>query len=528
MRIRSLLAALLAVALLPAFPAGADNPADTTFDDHDHGPPGATRHAAVNGSMHDFGEMVDYDMVFPIDESQTDYLYFSDWFWAGRADGVHHAQDLMTNKGAPVLAVADGTIGMVNWGGGPERCCTLTLNHDDGWRSWYIHLNNDTPGTDDGLGWGIADGIEPGVRVRAGQLLGWAGDSGNAENTGPHLHYELRDPEGIIVNPYEALVAARSKELVMCQGLVADIVGTAGDDVLEGTEGDDVIAGLDGDDTITGLGGDDIICAGDGDDDVDAGDGDDLVYGEDGHDTLLGGAGADTVEGGSGNDLIGGDTELTRHVIAEEPTNDDFLDGGDGDDTVYGGPGDDLIKGSAGNDTLDGGDGDDDIRGANGDDTLVGGPGEDRLHPGAGSDTVDGGPDRDRIWAGADDDAVDGGTGIDTVYYRFATNGINADLTTGIVTGFGTDTIVGIERVAGTKFDDVLMGNAGRNVLRGIAGNDQADGGAGNDLVIGGRGDDMLVGGDGDDRIRGGGGQDEGIGGEGIDSCQTESAVDCE
>jgi peptidoglycan hydrolase-like protein with peptidoglycan-binding domain len=68
-------------------------------------------------------------------------------------------------------------------------------------------LNNDTPGTDDGAAWGIADGIVPGVHVEAGQHIGWVGDSGNAENTGSHLHFELFDPAGVVVNSYNALLA---------------------------------------------------------------------------------------------------------------------------------------------------------------------------------------------------------------------------------------------------------------------------------------------------------------------------------
>ena len=91
-----------------------------------------------------------------------------------------------------------------------ENCCAMALEHDDGWASWYIHLNNDTPGTDDGLGWGFAEGIERGVHVTAGQVIAYVGDSGNAEWTTPHLHFELHQPDGTKVNPYPHLVNAES------------------------------------------------------------------------------------------------------------------------------------------------------------------------------------------------------------------------------------------------------------------------------------------------------------------------------
>jgi len=154
------------------------------------------------------GELVDYPLVFPVSGDH----HFSDWFWSARSSGIHHAQDLMADKLTPVVAAADGTIRLVNWTAqshmSPERCCTVALRHDDGWESWYIHLSNDTAGTDDGQAWGIADGIVPGVRVHAGQLIGWVGDSGTAEHTAPHLHFELRDPHGVIVNPFQSLADA--------------------------------------------------------------------------------------------------------------------------------------------------------------------------------------------------------------------------------------------------------------------------------------------------------------------------------
>lgn len=145
-----------------------------------------------------------YEMFFPV----LGGLDYSDNFGDPRGGGRSHAGiDMMAPKGTPVIAVADGTVGwMQNEQGG--NCCAMEIEHDDGWESWYIHLDNDTPGTDDGLGWGFAPGIEPGVRVTAGQLIGWVGDSGNAEETGSHLHFELHEPGGIVTNPYPHLQAA--------------------------------------------------------------------------------------------------------------------------------------------------------------------------------------------------------------------------------------------------------------------------------------------------------------------------------
>ncbi|HSJ70580.1 MAG TPA: M23 family metallopeptidase [Acidimicrobiia bacterium] len=149
------------------------------------------------------------DWIFPVVGTDgVDFAYY-DTFGAPRGSGrVHHGVDIGTYgvKGVPVVAAADGVVRYVNWSSdptylNPDRCCTIALDHADGWATWYIHLDNDTPGTDDGLGWGIAPGILPGVEVSAGQLIGWVGDSGNAENTYPHLHWEVHAPGGIVVNP---------------------------------------------------------------------------------------------------------------------------------------------------------------------------------------------------------------------------------------------------------------------------------------------------------------------------------------
>jgi hypothetical protein len=73
-------------------------------------------------------------------------------------------------------------------------------------------MNNDTPGTDDGQGGGqhaYAVGVDDGAQVVAGQLIGWMGDSGNAETTQAHLHFEIRRPDRTPVSPYPSLQAAQ-------------------------------------------------------------------------------------------------------------------------------------------------------------------------------------------------------------------------------------------------------------------------------------------------------------------------------
>ena len=162
----------------------------------------------------ELGEPVDYDLTFPVDGEH----HFSDTFWAGRSHGFHIGQDILADKMTPVVAAADGVVRLVNWSSNPDdmnrdRCCSLVIRHDDGWESWYIHLDNDTTGTDDGNGWGIKKAIKPGVRVKAGQHIAWVGDSGNAENVAPQLHFELRDPSGTPVNPYRAMVAAGGSDV---------------------------------------------------------------------------------------------------------------------------------------------------------------------------------------------------------------------------------------------------------------------------------------------------------------------------
>jgi murein DD-endopeptidase MepM/ murein hydrolase activator NlpD len=151
------------------------------------------------------------DIVFPI-VGRSGYY---DGFGACR-DGCareHHGIDIGTYgwKGLPVVASHDGTVVRTTY---DQRLagCAVILVGDDGWESRYVHLNTDFPGTDTNGYSCLAPDIEVGSEVVAGQIIGWVGDSGNAENTIPHIHFEIRTPDGTPINAYESLKAARTVE----------------------------------------------------------------------------------------------------------------------------------------------------------------------------------------------------------------------------------------------------------------------------------------------------------------------------
>lgn len=145
-----------------------------------------------------------YDMLSPV-AGQPGVI---STFGVPRPDNrKHKGADIAAPKMTPVYAVSDGTVfWLLDQQAGD--CCAVAIRHLDGWMSYYIHLNNDTFGTDDGLGYGIAPGLTKGTEVAAGQLLGWIGDSGNAEDTVSHVHFELRTPGNEAVDAIPSLSAA--------------------------------------------------------------------------------------------------------------------------------------------------------------------------------------------------------------------------------------------------------------------------------------------------------------------------------
>ncbi len=141
-------------------------------------------------------QLTDKGYVFPVYGPSS----FSDDFGAPRADTTwHHGNDIFAPEGAPILAVADGTLFLVGWNtiGGNRVWLRDLLGNE----FYYAHLSAFSPLALDG------------AHVRAGDVIGFVGDSGDAAGTPPHLHFEVHPVELLwkgydgVVDPYQYLLA---------------------------------------------------------------------------------------------------------------------------------------------------------------------------------------------------------------------------------------------------------------------------------------------------------------------------------
>ena len=115
---------------------------------------------------------------------------FTDTWGAPRSGGRRHqGTDIMGARGGNVYAITSGTIQFTKVGG--TAGLFLSLRGDDGNVYWYMHLQDFSVGA--------------GQRVRAGQVIGHNGDTGNARGTTPHIHFELHPGGGGATNPYPLL-----------------------------------------------------------------------------------------------------------------------------------------------------------------------------------------------------------------------------------------------------------------------------------------------------------------------------------
>jgi Peptidase family M23 len=143
-------------------------------------------------------------LVFPIVAA----AHYTDDFGAPRPSGGHQANDIVAPKRSPVVAVEAGRV--EKYGRSSNAGCMLYLYGRSGTMYMYIHLNNDRTMRNDNRGGcrnriSYAPGLRSGDRVGAGELIGYVGDSGDANGIVSHLHFELHPNGGRAVSPYKWL-----------------------------------------------------------------------------------------------------------------------------------------------------------------------------------------------------------------------------------------------------------------------------------------------------------------------------------
>lgn len=147
-------------------------------------------------------------IVFPVVGSVS----YEDDFGAPRHQGRHEGNDILASWRAPVVAVEAGRIRVHTTS--QSAGCMLYLYGRSGATYLYIHLNNDLGPNNDNSGpckpgVAYAEGLRDGMNVRAGQLIGYVGNSGDADSAPYHLHFELHPGDGNAVSPYPWLRKAQ-------------------------------------------------------------------------------------------------------------------------------------------------------------------------------------------------------------------------------------------------------------------------------------------------------------------------------
>lgn len=397
----------------------------------------------------------------------------------------------------------------------------------------------------DGLGGRVAragyssgDGASWYELPQSGNQDGMLNLENTAGNTGAAGHYRFSVRTGTAAS--DTITGSAADDLLTGAGGNDVLIGLQGTDTLIGNAGADTMSGGAGADAMSGGAGDDTYVYDGADTLVEAFDaGIDTVMssvscalqanfenlfltgeafingtGNSLDNVLRGNAGDNILDGGLGLDTVDyslatfGITVNLASALAQSIDGqgldrlvaiEDVI-GSNLDDTLHGTDGANVLQGGLGSDRMEGGAGNDTYHVDVVTDTVIDTAGIDIVHSSItytldgtlenlrllGSATINGTGNalNNVIYAGAGNNVINGGAGADEVSYADAASGVTVNLAIAQATGgSGTDTLLGIEHLTGSRFDDRLDGNLVNNWFQGGGGNDTLNGGAGIDRV---------------------------------------------
>jgi hypothetical protein len=166
--------------------------------------PGLVATAPKAGDKTTVGGTAGKRIIFPV---LGRFRYGND-YGDPRSQGRHEGIDIMAPRKALAVAAEAGRVKFHVTSGAAG--CMLYLHGQTGTTYTYIHLNNDLGTTNDNRGRcapgiAFAPGLKSGMRVAAGEPIGFVGDSGDANGIEPHLHFEVHPNNGASVNPFTHL-----------------------------------------------------------------------------------------------------------------------------------------------------------------------------------------------------------------------------------------------------------------------------------------------------------------------------------
>lgn len=112
---------------------------------------------------------------------------------------IHGGIDVAASRGSIVVGATDGTVMLIGDQGAYGHC-VFVENHD-GTVAWYAHLTDSY--------------VKVGDKIVRGQIVGSSGNTGRS--TGPHLHFEMRTQQGIILDPEHFFVLPFEEHLKHAQ-----------------------------------------------------------------------------------------------------------------------------------------------------------------------------------------------------------------------------------------------------------------------------------------------------------------------
>ena len=116
------------------------------------------------------------------------YAQITEVVQRGRGKRTHAGIDFKAQRGTPVVTPWPGVVTRINWSTRLNGRC-VELAHAGGRRTLYLHLSR------------IAEDLSPGKALAAQTPIGYVGSSGRS--SAPHLHYEVRGPDGLPLNPLQ-------------------------------------------------------------------------------------------------------------------------------------------------------------------------------------------------------------------------------------------------------------------------------------------------------------------------------------